>query len=93
MLACDPLSLIAPFGMAQLVVRRIEDQVVRKLRATAAALGVSVEEAHRRILRRSLMGDSAPPPSFKAFLRSMPDAEDDTLFKRKRTTSRREVKL
>ena len=79
--------------MAQLIVRRIEDHVIRKLRATAAALGVSVEEAHRRILRKSLLGDAAPPPSFKAFLRSMPNAEDDTIFKRKRTASRREVKL
>ncbi len=93
MLACSLLSLIAFFEMAQLIVRRIEDHVVRKLRATASALGVSVEEAHRRILRKSLMGDATPPPSFKTFLRSMPDIENDTIFKRKRTTSRREVKL
>jgi plasmid stability protein len=79
--------------MAQLIVRRIEDHLVRKLRATAATLGVSVEEAHRRILRKSLLGDGAPLPSFKAFLRSMPDAGEDAIFKRKRTTSRREVEL
>jgi plasmid stability protein len=79
--------------MAQLIVRKIEDRVVRKLRATAAALGVSVEEAHRRILRKSLLGDATTPPSFKMLLRSMPDIGDDSIFERTRTTSRREVKL
>jgi len=79
--------------MAQLIVRRIEDSVVRKLRATAAALGVSVEEAHRRILRKSLLGDAAAPASFKEHLSSIPDIGDDSIFERKRTTSRREVEL
>ena len=79
--------------MAQLIVRKIEDQVVRKLRATAAALGVSVEEAHRRILRKSLLGDTVAPPSFKDHLRAMPDIEDDALFERSRTRSRRVVRL
>jgi plasmid stability protein len=79
--------------MAQLIVRRIEDRVVRKLRTTAAALGVSVEEAHRRILRKSLLGDATAPASFKAHLRAMPDVGEDSIFERKRTTSRREVKL
>jgi len=78
--------------IAQLIVRKIEDRVVRKLRATAAELGVSVEEAHRRILRKSLLGATAAPASFKAHLRAMPDT-DDRIFERTRTRSRREVKL
>jgi len=79
--------------MAQLIVRKIEDRVVRKLRATAAQLGVSVEEAHRRILRKSLLGDAVAPPSFKEHLQSMPDVGDEKIFERTRTASRREVKL
>jgi plasmid stability protein len=80
-------------AVAQLIVRKIEDRVVQKLRATAAVLGVSMEEAHRRILRKSLLGDAAAPASFKGHLREMPGFGDDTIFERKRTTSRREVKL
>ena len=79
--------------MAQLIVRKIEDCVVRKLRATAAELGVSVEEAHRRILRKSLLGHADAPSSFKAHLRSMPDVGEDALFERARSKSRRNVKL
>ena len=79
--------------MAQLIVRKLEDRVVQQLRATAAELGVSVEEAHRRILRKSLLGDATAPLSFKAHLRSMPDLDDDALFERPRTTSDRDVTL
>jgi|AGTN01.2.fsa_nt_gi hypothetical protein len=79
--------------MAQLIVRKIEDRVVRRLRATAQRLGVSVEEAHRRVLRQSLLGESGPPPSFKEYLRTMPDAGNDSLFARQRTRSRRKVEL
>ena len=43
--------------MAQLLVRGIESFVVKKLRSRAAAQGVSVEEAHRRVLRAALIGD------------------------------------
>ena len=40
--------------MAQLLVRKLEASVVRRLRARAAREGISAEEAHRRILRESL---------------------------------------
>ncbi len=40
--------------MAQLIVRKLEDKVVRKLKERAAEYGVSMEEAHRRILRETL---------------------------------------
>ena len=79
--------------MAQLIVRKIEERVVRQLRATASRLGVSVEEAHRRVLRQSLLGETSPPPSFKDYLRLMPDAENDALFERKRTRSQRKIEL
>lgn len=41
--------------MAQLIVRRLEDKVVRRLKERAAKEGVSMEEEHRRILRDTLM--------------------------------------
>jgi len=44
--------------MPQLLVRNIEPAIVRKLRRQAAALGISVEEAHRRLLRSALFGET-----------------------------------
>lgn len=79
--------------MAQLIVRKIEELVVKKLREEAIRQGVSVEEAHRRLLRQTLLGEDVRPPSFKKFLRSMPDVGDDSIFERKRTRSRREIDL
>ncbi len=55
--------------------------MVRKLRAKAAAEGVSAEEEARRILRRSLTGDVPTMPLID-FLRTMPDVDDDRIFKR-----------
>src|SRR5258706_20477 len=47
--------------MPQLLVRDIESTVVKRLRVRAAAHGVSVEEAHRRLLRSALLGDKPEP--------------------------------
>jgi plasmid stability protein len=59
--------------MPQLLVRDIEPAVVNKLRRRAAALGVSMEETHRRLLRSALMGDHAgPEQDFLAYLRGIP---------------------
>ncbi len=63
--------------MAQLLVRDIELAVVRKLRRSAAAQGVSVEEAHRRLLRSSLVGNRpGPQENFVDYLRSIPPSEE-----------------
>jgi len=62
--------------------------VVRKLRARAAAEGVSAEEEARRILRRSLVGD-APAMSLIDFLRTMPDVDDDHIFERRKNRARK----
>lgn len=63
--------------MAQLLVRDIEASIVKRLRARAAAEGVSVEEAHRRLLRSTLLGDVPDAKgSFVEYLRSMPTAEE-----------------
>jgi plasmid stability protein len=75
--------------MAQLIVRNIEDTVVRKLKQKAARDGVSMEEEHRRILRASLLGKAGKPKmNFKEFLLTMPDFGDDALFERKREMPR-----
>ena len=61
--------------MPQLIVRNIEEEVVRRLRSRAAAHGISMEEEHRRLLRGFLLGDRTPFPSFGAALLSIPKAE------------------
>lgn len=59
--------------MPQLLVRDIEAAVVRKLRSRAAAEGISVEEAHRRLLRSALVGGgSGPQKNFIDYLRNIP---------------------
>jgi len=42
--------------MAQLIVRNIEEKMVKKLKQRAGEHGVSMEEEHRRILRVALLG-------------------------------------
>ncbi len=59
--------------MPQLLVRNLESSVIKKLRHRAAVQGVSVEEAHRRLLRSALAGPaSAPQGNFIAYLCSIP---------------------
>jgi len=79
--------------MPQLLVRDIESAVVKKLRGRAAAQGVSVEEAHRRLLRAALIGDQAGPQrDFITYLRSIP--QDDSIeFTREKDLPRRDVNL
>lgn len=64
------LSLIA---MAQLIVRNIDERVVRALKRRAAARGVSAEAEHRELLEATLLGPKRS--SFKAYLESMPKIE------------------
>ena len=75
--------------MAQLVVRKVEEIIVRRLKQQAGAHGVSMEEEHRRILRASLLGKASVPRSFKAFLRQMPEVGADEEFARMRDLGRK----
>ena len=62
--------------MAQLLVRDIESSVVKKLRSRALHEGVSVEEAHRRVLRAALLGDKpSAQRNVLEYLRSIPQGE------------------
>ena len=68
--------------MPQLIVRRIEEKVVRKLKQRAGEHGVSMEEEHRRILREVLIGPSKQKLSFKEFLLGIPNVGEDRDFDR-----------
>ena len=68
--------------MPQLIVRQIEERVVKKLKEQAGQHGVSMEEEHRRILRQALLGPPKKIRSFKEHLLSMPNVGDDKDFER-----------
>ena len=68
--------------MAQLLVRDIDEALVRKLKHRAVEHGVSAEEEHRRILREVLSRPSSGKQSLIKFLTSTagavnPDIELD----------------
>lgn len=71
--------------MAQLLVRNLEESLVRDLKKRAGEHGVSVEEEHRRILREAL--HPATPGTRKSFwelLSEMPDVGDEHFLERER---------
>ena len=76
--------------MPQILIRQLDTAIVRKLRVRAAAEGVSAEEEARRILRRSLVGDVPSMPLID-FLRTMPDVDDDSIFRRRKRKPRKIV--
>jgi plasmid stability protein len=72
--------------MAQLIVRELEESVVRALKARAAKKGVSAEAEHRAILREVLLRRSSR--SFKEALLAMPDVGNDADFAIERDVDR-----
>lgn len=70
--------------MAQLLVRNLDDELVRHLKKRAGEHGVSVEEEHRRILREALQADVGESKSFWQVLGEMPDGGGEELFERER---------
>jgi len=68
-------------AVAQLIVRNLEDELVRELKLRAATHGRSAEEEHRQILRRALRPD-ATRSSLKELLSAMPDVGEDRDFER-----------
>lgn len=54
--------------MSQLLVRKVDPQTVRKLKARASAHGVSAEEEHRRILQEALSRPTKEKPTLIEFL-------------------------
>ena len=70
--------------MADLLVRRIDDALVKRLKERAAAHGRSAEAEHRAILAEALAGPRRR--SFAAVLATMPNVGADSDFERLATT-------
>jgi plasmid stability protein len=70
-----------PTRRSQLVVRNLEEEVVRALKLRAARHGRSAEAEHREILRRALLPAEDRKP-LKDMLLAMPDAGEDADFER-----------
>lgn len=68
-------------GKTQLIVRNLEEEVVRELRLRAARHGRSAESEHREILRQALL-PTTKKKSIKEYLLSMPPGGDDADFER-----------
>jgi plasmid stability protein len=75
--------------MAQLLVRNLDEELVRALQRRAAEHGRSTEAEHREILKEALT-KKPPPSNFKAFLESMPEVSEnfDDCFERPRELPR-----
>ncbi len=73
--------------VAQLIVRNIEDEVVKALKICAAENGRSAEEEHRELLRSALLRTRKNQPDFKSLLASIPTG-DDEILERSRDTGR-----
>ncbi len=67
--------------MAQLIVRNLDAELVRRLKIRAARNGRSAEAEHREILYEALMR-SQPKKSLKALLLEMPSEFDDAILER-----------
>ena len=70
--------------MAQLIVRKLEPEIVAKLKERAGRRGRSAEEEHRAILRKVLLEaeEEHSEMTFEEYLRQMPDVGDDEDFAR-----------
>ena len=75
--------------MAQLVVRKIEESVVARLRRRAARHGVSLEEEHRQILRAAVSPAAGRAATLKEYLLEMPSGGEDGAFDRPSAKLRR----
>jgi plasmid stability protein len=74
--------------VTQLIVRNVDENLVRLLKVRAAKHGRSAEAEHREILRGALQG-GGDAASFDAFLLQMPNVGADSDFERPRDTGRK----
>jgi plasmid stability protein len=68
-------------SMAQLIVRNLDEDLVRRLKIRAAQHGRSAEAEHREILRQVLF-HPAPGETLKELLCAIPPVGDDEDFER-----------
>ncbi len=74
--------------MAQLIVRNLDEEIVKRLRRRAAESSRSVEAEHREILREALRVKRRGK-SLKQHLLDMPNAGHDEDFARKQDKGRK----
>jgi plasmid stability protein len=82
-----PEGDINDISMSQLIVRNLEPEVIRRLRARAARHGRSAEAEHREILRQALVGPG--DRSLGDLILAMPRLGRHADFKRAREMPRR----
>lgn len=82
--------------MPQLLVRGVDESLVRKLKRRASTHGVSAEEEHRQILKEALLKPANEKPSLIEFLLSCdpvhPGVELD-LHRSRKLESHRDAQL
>jgi len=74
--------------MAQLLVRNLDEELVRSLKRRAARRGRSAEAEHREILHEAL-GRRGPRRTLKDLILEMPDVGDDADFARDKDLGRK----
>jgi plasmid stability protein len=81
--------------VAQLLVRKIDSNLVALLKKRAATTGRSVEEEHRLILREALTGVSAEdgPLTLEQYLVSNPQEDLELLLPNRNHPSERAIDL
>ena len=75
--------------MANLVVRNIDDEVVKALKARAGMQGISAEAEHRKILEQALLRPKKK--SFAEALKAIPCVGSDGDFDRQQGDSAKDV--
>jgi len=76
--------------MAQLIVRRLDQELVRRLKIRAARHGRSMEAEHRGILEQALL-EREPIETLKELLLAIPQVGEDTDFERPQDKGREAV--
>lgn len=66
--------------MSNLIVRNIDDEIVRELKSRAGAAGISAEALHRKLLEAALL--KPKKKSFVDVLKLIPSVGEDSDFKR-----------
>jgi antitoxin FitA len=74
------LAVLGGYNMANLVVRNIDDDIVKALKARAGMHGHSAEAEHRLILESALQ--QPKKKSFSEAIRSIPNVGSDSDFER-----------
>jgi len=67
--------------MAQLIVRNLDEELVRRLKLRAVHHGRSMEAEHREILRQALQ-EAEPAETLKELLLAIPAVGEDQDFER-----------